>query len=72
MSNIGQLMKQIPKIKERAELHDKISVKTLEIVNEINQKIDTIIIPALEKLEKQQNKSVFQKVTEEITGEKEK
>ena len=37
---------------KEAKLHGDITVKILEIVNEINQKIDGIIIPKLEKLEK--------------------
>ena len=56
MSNIQkarELMNKIPEITKNIELHDQISVKTLEIINEINQKIDNIIIPKLEKLEKQ-------------------
>ena len=53
MPSIPELMAKIPQFTKRAELHDQISVKTLEIVNEINVKIDTIIIPALEKLEKE-------------------
>ena len=52
MPSIPELMAKIPQFTKRAELHDQISVKTLEIVNEINVKIDTIIIPKIEEIER--------------------
>ena len=58
MSNIGKLMKQIPEITKRAELHDQISVKTLEIVNEMQKELEeihgkiNIILNLMEKKQK--------------------
>ena len=42
LPNIPELMKKIPEFTKRAELHGEITVKILEIVDEINQKMDTL------------------------------
>lgn len=45
MSGILKQIKNInlKEITAKAELHDKIAVKTLEIVNEINKKLDLLL-----------------------------
>ena len=61
MPSIPELMGKIPEFTRRAKLHDEITVKILEIVNEINVKIDTIIIPKLEGIEKKCQHPSYQK-----------
>ena len=55
MSNILKQIKKmnIMEMTEKAELSFEMTKKTLEIINEINQKINTIIIPKIEEIEKQ-------------------
>lgn len=41
--SIPELLKKIPEFTERAELHDKITVKILEIVDSNSKKIEEIL-----------------------------
>ena len=42
MPNIPELLGKIPEYQKRAELHDEITVKILELVNENNERIAQI------------------------------
>ena len=48
VGGLGGIMQKM----QQAELSFKMTKKTLELVNEINQKINTIIIPKIEEIEK--------------------
>lgn len=41
--DVSKYLKKIPEFQKKAELHDAVCVKTLEIVDEINMKLDKII-----------------------------
>jgi len=46
----------VAEVQRKAQLHDKIAQKTLEIINENNILLKTVIIPKIEKIEKKMEK----------------
>jgi len=58
MSNFLKQIKNIDilEVQRKAELHDKITQKTLELINETNILIKTVVIPKIEEMEKKLEK----------------